>query len=238
MASFLIDGKHLVDLGWNIVLRMIEMGHDPLAVETVIVTHLHQDHYIGLAPFLFYCGLKKRDQVRETPLTIIGTRGRIGAIVETTRTFLQMQSYQELETRRRVVGLMPGETHEGKTFRLETCATNHVSGEQIPAEGLAFRFTDGQTGASVAFTGDTSYHPPISGLARGADILIHDAAHSTATEAATIARAAQVGRLLLIHYRKADAEQLLTDAREVFPEAGLAVERETVTVTPRQRCDT
>jgi len=213
---------------------MNELGHDPLAVETVIITHLHQDHYLGLAPFLFYCGLTKRDQVRETPLTIIGPASGLETIVDAAKAFLQIERFPELATCCRLVKLKPGEVYEDGVFELGTCATDHVSGAGGDAEGLAFRFSDHRSGASVVFTGDTSCHPPIADFAQGADVLIHDAAHSTAQEAAMIARAAQVGRLLLIHYRKKDGEQLLCDAREVFAKTGLAIERETIAVVPGQ----
>ncbi|OHE77176.1 MAG: hypothetical protein A2107_10855 [Verrucomicrobia bacterium GWF2_62_7] len=48
VACFLINGKHLVDTGWCAALRMREYGFDPLALESIILTHFHQDHYIGL----------------------------------------------------------------------------------------------------------------------------------------------------------------------------------------------
>ena len=80
-ACLLVDGVHLVDLGWNAALRMRELGLDPLAIESVTFTHMHQDHYLGLAPFLFLSGMKKGEAKRKGPLTIAGPAGRLEPVL-------------------------------------------------------------------------------------------------------------------------------------------------------------
>jgi ribonuclease Z len=94
-------------------------------------------------------------------------------------------------------------------------------------------------GAAVAYVLDTR---PCAGgreLARGADLVMHDATfaeamhgravetgHSTAREAAEIARDAGAQRLLLTHFssRYADPAPLLAEARAVFPNTDAAEE--------------
>ncbi|MEM8889785.1 MAG: ribonuclease Z, partial [Bacteroidota bacterium] len=51
-------------------------------------------------------------------------------------------------------------------------------------------------------------------------------AHSTAMQAASIAKAAGVKQLLLGHYsaRYKDLDQLLAEAQSVFPQSALAIE--------------
>lgn len=76
-------------------------------------------------------------------------------------------------------------------------------------------------------------------LARNADLLYHEATfthdlldraeatgHSTAREAAEVAREAEADRLLLGHFsaRYSDTSELVAEAREVFPEAEAAME--------------
>ncbi|HLG17924.1 MAG TPA: ribonuclease Z [Blastocatellia bacterium] len=96
-----------------------------------------------------------------------------------------------------------------------------------------------RAGKSVAYCTDTR---PCSGaltLARGVDLLIHEATftgdlaaeakefgHSTAAEAASIARDAGARRLLITHFssRYPDASRLLDEARSVFPDTHLAEE--------------
>ncbi len=84
-------------------------------------------------------------------------------------------------------------------------------------------------------------------LARGADLLLHDSTfgeahadrahatgHSTAREAATVARDAGAHRLLLTHVsaRYPSAGPLVDEARAVFPHAEAAGEGVTVDLAP------
>jgi ribonuclease Z len=87
-------------------------------------------------------------------------------------------------------------------------------------------------GRRVVYSGDTAPCPAVTELARGADLLIHEATfgedereraretgHSTAREAATVASDAGVKRLVLTHisarYTR-EAPELLLEAKEIF----------------------
>lgn len=87
-------------------------------------------------------------------------------------------------------------------------------------------------GRSIVYCTDTRPCASAIELARGADVLIHESTydasmsaeakardHSTATEAATVARDAGVGRLILTHIspRYESADVLISEARIVFP---------------------
>lgn len=92
-------------------------------------------------------------------------------------------------------------------------------------------------GRRVVYTGDTAPSRAVEELAKGADLLVHDSTaasdlqekansygHSTARQAAGIASAAGVGRLLLAHIspRYKDPSPLLAEAQAVFPNSLLA----------------
>jgi ribonuclease Z len=98
-------------------------------------------------------------------------------------------------------------------------------------------------GRRIAYVTDTVPCKAAVELARGADLLIHEATyasdmaaearerwHSTAAEAASIAREAAVGQLLLTHFspRYGDPEELAREAREIFAATRCAVELEPV----------
>jgi ribonuclease Z len=101
-------------------------------------------------------------------------------------------------------------------------------------------------GRTVVISGDTRPHPALVAAARGADLLVHESTfgeeeraravetgHSTAREAAQVARDAGVGRLVLTHisprYTR-DAPELLAEAQAVFPEVIIARDGLTVEV--------
>ncbi|MCX6251199.1 MAG: ribonuclease Z [Bacteroidetes bacterium] len=93
--------------------------------------------------------------------------------------------------------------------------------------------TDPPTPRSYAYCTDTLYDEKIIPYIHGCDLLYHEATfmqdklqdakdkmHSTAMEAATIAKKAQVRKLIIGHFsaRYEDMEPMLLEARSVFPE--------------------
>ena len=81
-----------------------------------------------------------------------------------------------------------------------------------------------RSGRKIVYTGDTRPSEKIVELAKGADVLIHEAAgphqgHSTPYEAGEIASRAQVGKLYLIHYPlygEITGKSLIADAKKTF----------------------
>lgn len=233
-AGFVLNGVHLVDAPCGVVRSLLRCGIDPMAIRTVIFTHFHQDHYMGLPQLLFYRGLKASWQGGSELLTLYGPSD-IGLVVKLTREFLRVEEFPVVWPKLTYQVLKPGEVVEQTSrlrsgYRLEAAKAKHA------VEDLCYRFTDLDSGASVVFTGDTAYHEPLSEFARGCDLLIHEASfcgdvpretveqtkHSTAAEAARIASLAGAGMLALIHYDAGKAEQTLQEARAVFPNTVLA----------------
>lgn len=98
---------------------------------------------------------------------------------------------------------------------------------------------------SYAYCSDTKYDENIIEQIKHVDLLYHESTflsdreeranqtfHSTARQAATIAKKAEVGKLLLGHYsiRYKELQPLLDEARDVFENAALAIEGETIDI--------
>lgn len=113
----------------------------------------------------------------------------------------------------------------------------------VRADGTVFTndrlTTPADPSASYAYCSDTMFNPAVAESVRGVDLLYHEATygdelavkgaergHSTASEAAEIARLAGTKRLLIGHYssRYNDTDELLQQARAVFPDTIAATE--------------
>ncbi len=118
-----------------------------------------------------------------------------------------------------------------------------TKGEDVQlADGQTIRPSDvvgaARPGRLVAITGDTRPCAATVDAAQGADLLIHEATfgedererardtgHSTAKEAAQVALASKAKRLVLSHVSarySISADELVKEAREVFPNASVA----------------
>lgn len=109
------------------------------------------------------------------------------------------------------------------------------AGETVEVDGLTISPADvlgeARPGRKIAITGDTAPSPRAVQAAHGADLLVHEASflteeaeraketnHSTAAEAAEVARLAQVRLLALTHVSpRYFGPELADEARAVFP---------------------
>ena len=129
----------------------------------------------------------------------------------------------------------------GKLAKGETVGL--PDGRSVGPEGLV---GPPRPGRSVVFTGDTRPCASVVDAAQGADLLIHEATfgeeekdraketgHSTAREAAQVALAAHAKRLVLSHVSarySISADELVQEARTVFPQTAVAKDGMTVEV--------
>ena len=125
-------------------------------------------------------------------------------------------------------GPLWGRIHRGESITLD-------DGRVIEASVLV---GERRRGRRVVITGDTRPSDQTIEIARDADVLVHEATfgdeeaeravetgHSTAREAAGVAAAAQVRRLVLTHFSarySRDPGDLEREAKEVFPRVTLA----------------
>ena len=133
-------------------------------------------------------------------------------------------------------GPLWGKLHKGEPVTL-------ANGQTLTADGFVGPPRPGRT---IVITGDTRPCASVVDAASGADLLIHEATfgeeekdraketmHSTAREAAQVALAAKVKKLVLNHVSarySVSADELVKEAREVFPDVMVAKDGATIEV--------
>lgn len=185
----------VIDCGAN-AIRQLQQLQVPLdSIERLILTHSHPDHTSGLGLLITMIWLSGRRH----PLPI---HGPAEAIDVARRLWSQWDTHDwkgvpELEWHS--VPLEVGALISvGADFELTAAPGAHM----VPVIGVRAR--DSHGGGVLVYSSDGEPSPGIRALARGADILLHEATgafagHSTAEGAAEVARAASVRRLILIH---------------------------------------
>ncbi|MEK3916607.1 ribonuclease Z [Paenibacillus sp. FSL H7-0331] len=221
-ASFLINDEVMVDTGWNIVENLRRHGIDPGSIRYLLLTHMHHDHYISLPSLLYYFLITNKDL---SGLKILGPEEDLQPIMDHTLEFLFLgRKFYPNRSYPTIIPLKPGDRYDDEHFHLETTSSLH------PVQALCYKYTDKKTEKSVTFTGDTAYHPPIVDLARGSSLLIHEATygaspanplkngglHSSAMDAAEVAKAAEVGQLALIHGLRRNIESSIQAAQSIY----------------------
>ncbi len=188
------DGfRLLLDLG-NGAFGALQGLADPDTIDAVFLTHLHADHCLDVAPFVVWHRYSGRSSGRRIPLFAPG-----GA---DTRLALAYDGDGAALTDVFEFAVVTPAAFQIGPFAVETARTAH------PVECNAVRLTAG--GRSLVYTGDTGPCARVVDLARGADVLLAEAAHPpgpdlpdglhlTGREAGEHAAAAGVGRLLLTH---------------------------------------
>ena len=207
----------LLDLG-NGSFGALQSVLDPADVDAVYLSHLHADHCLDAAPFVVWHRYSGRSDGRAVPLYApVGADRRLATAYD--------PDGGPIDDVFDVTPIGPGSWTLGP-FSVTTARTAH------PVECYAVRLSAG--GRSLVYTGDTGPSPAVVELARGADVLLAEAAyaegpdlppglHLTGRQAGEHAAAAGVGRLLITHVPSwVDADTQLAAARSVFGAAELA----------------
>src|SRR5919197_1239793 len=207
----------LVDCAEGTQRQLLRSTVGLVELPEVFLTHYHADHYLGLPGMLKTFAVRGRT----LPITIYGPPGLRDLFVALRRIFGRLTYPYEL------VELRPGDVLERGDYRLATFPVAHG----VSALGYALVEAP-RPGRTIVIAGDTAPAREIVDVARGADLLVHEATfceeerdraaetlHSTAAGAAEIARAAEVRLLALTHVsNRYFGPEVAREAREIFPE--------------------
>ena len=204
----------MVDCAGAPYRRMLVARLDPARLSAVVITHFHPDHAYGVPSLLLSLWLAGRT----APLELCAPDDALHRIQETVPLYGSDSWPGMFPVHYRNIAMAQGApVLEDEDFVITAAPGRHM----VPAVGI--RAEDRATGRAMVYSSDTEPHPGITALARGADLLIHEAtgaghAHSSAAEAAAAARDAGVSRLVLVHYDRtvSPPATMRREAKRVF----------------------
>lgn len=230
----------LVDCGEGTTRQLLHANINPVDITTVLFTHLHSDHVFGYSHFLLGGWSLGRNK-----LTIIGPKGLKKFHEQVLNMFEADISY-----RCDVLGISSAGLKDVTVIELPDeggeipLANANVEVTAVPVvhnvKTFGFRFQKGQQ--TIVISGDTAPVDTLIELAKGADVLVQDAAiassvfqnkdsdpniikiwdilkneHCTPGQAAEIATEARVGCLVLTHLLpNTDRQQVYEEASKYF----------------------
>lgn len=224
LVFYSLDEVVLVDCSGSPYQKILKAGLDPMRVSSLIVTHRHVDHLYGIPSLAHNMGLAGRRatlHVYALPETMRVLRG-----------FMDLFPLEEqMPYRIELHEFPPKERHpvlQAKGFCIQSTPVKHGA----PNVGLRVEFDSSQERGVVVYSCDTSPCPSLIALARGADILIHEATflhseaaraasdgHTTGYQAGEVAAQTGVKRLILCHFADSlhdQVEELRREARQTY----------------------
>ncbi len=200
----------LLDLGQGSFPRLAGLI-DPGALEAVLISHLHPDHFIDLVPLRHFLRWGPGHPRRVRVAGPHGLGDRIDALHAEpgfTRAALDLEA------------LDPGLMHIG-SVSVEVARVTHA------AESFGFRVT-ADVGPGLVYTGDCGRAEDLDALIRPGDVLLSevsfgpgpvpsDAAHLDGPAVGSLAARTGVGRVLLTHLLMGhDEGETVAAARRAF----------------------
>jgi ribonuclease BN (tRNA processing enzyme) len=209
------DSAHVVDCGDGVARQLVLAGVPLPSIRHIFLTHHHSDHnadYGNLIWLAWTAGLRTRvDAWGPAPLERM------------TKLFFEMNAY-DIETRIADEGRIPllplvhaheltgaGMVMQDEHVKVTAALVRHPP--VSPAFGYRFDATD----RSIVISGDTAPSDELIALARGADVLVHDAMYAPAVDrlVAKVANATSLKKSILSHHTTAE------DAGRVAHAAGV-----------------
>lgn len=178
----LINGvPYVVDCGYGASVQLVAAGVPLNTVRHIFITHHHSDHMLEYGPILYNAwaaGLR-------TPIDVWGPPG-----VEAMRRSYFEYMKLDIETRiadegrpdlRKLVTAhefdQPGAVMQNADVKISSALVRHPP--VVPS--FAYRFDAADR--SIVISGDTAYSPELVELAKGADVLVHEAMYLPGLEA-------------------------------------------------------
>lgn len=198
--SILINDDLLLDCGEGTTQKLLKI--DAIEkINTICITHLHNDHFLGLFSLLWYYMLSGRNN----DLEIIGPpkiEDTINKILDLTNTTMGMRSsfnlnYFELEDIDKLQTLH-------RKYEINAIQVNHAI--------IAYAYRIEENGKYLCYSGDTAPSENLIRLAKNCDLLLceaslpnkfktlaHKLGHSTPYDLALMAKESKSKKVVMFH---------------------------------------
>ena len=155
--------RFLMDCGASSLIAMKRAGISSAAIDAILISHLHGDHFGGIPFFILDAQLISR---RETPLVIAGPPGLKQRAHEAMEVFYPGASGVERKFTVRYIEMIEGETTQAGDLTVRPVRVIHGSGD--PPYALRVECA----GKIIAYSGDTEWTDALQKVAAGADLFI------------------------------------------------------------------
>lgn len=216
------DQTFLVDTGRGFLTRLAGAGLRD--VSTVLFTHYHSDHFGEFGELMVNRGIAGVDN----PMPVIGPTGVKEVIGALLAAYSRDDQYRKAHHGAKWSGaamqaeLMEksaGVVHEAAGLRISMFEVDHPP--VTPAVGYRFDYR----GKSVVVSGDTRKCAVVADMARGCDLLVHEAASKAMTETAIkmLRRAGGAAneRMATMAEEMLDYHTMTDEAAEIARDAGV-----------------
>lgn len=165
-TSFYVSGKNfhfLVDCGATALISMKRHFVAPELIDTILLTHLHGDHFSGISFFLLDAHYVQR---RKEPLHIIGPEGTEDKVFKALEIFYPGIEIDKLSFFIKFKEYESFETFDAGPLQIETFPVVHAPGAK--PHGFRIQFEK----KLLAFSGDTTWDDVLYKIAAGADVFM------------------------------------------------------------------
>ena len=215
--EIMLHNSHLIESETNLLLDCgafapinLRRYNDNIEfLDAVYISHLHADHYFGLASLIIIM----HDSKREKPLTIICQKGSIEQIKKII-TMGYPNTIQKLKFDLNFIEVDKNSKIELNELTLTFANTKHS------ISNLAIKIDDGKN--TVCYSGDGQFTPECEKLYKNCDLVIHEAftldrvveGHGQIKELTQMAKKQNINCLALTHIKRIERRNNLKEIED------------------------
>ncbi len=222
LPATLLDSTILIDCGEGTHRTLLEKGFDPLAIEIILLTHLHADHMLGIVSLLWQFAFYAQKTLSPIIYVPEGMKSPLENVFKNS-----FSPFGNVKFRVQIIELpVNGDPisiqTSAKRYNLEWIALDHVP------LSYAYKFDK-----SIVIAGDNGTSNILTQFVAGSNILVHEASfpdnmaelahrvhHSTPMDVASLAQKSGVQSAFLYHVpdlNSTEEDRFIQNAREIFP---------------------